>query len=290
MMKRLFSRWRGRALGQTAAQADFAIDLALFTDVGPVREHNEDCIAALNAPRRGERSDRTALVALADGMGGHQAGELASRLAVETALRVYGEAPRSSPADRLLLALVAANTAVYLRSLSAPELQGMGTTLLLFAPGDDGAYCAWVGDSRLYRWRAGAMAQITRDDTVVRELVERGLVDARTAADHPDHSVLTQALGTQATLSDLHVFGPIDIAVGDRFLLCSDGIHDVVSSEQLAQALASTCARSAVDGIHHLALENHANDNLSIGVARVEAPRPMPSAARRTAVDVEVLT
>ena len=289
-MKALLSRWRTRpAPADAVGLPAFDIAVALYTDVGPVREHNEDCIAALNAPWPGRPGDRTALVALADGMGGHQAGELASRLAVEAAMHAFGAVGGAAP-DRLHAALEAANAAVFERAQSGAQWQGMGTTLLLFAPADHGAYFAWVGDSRLYQWSAGQIERLTRDDTLVAGLLSRGLIDAVDVPGHPDHSVLTQAVGTHASIPLPHLQGPVELVPGDRFLLCSDGIHDVVSDAELAQALQSAAPDGALQAIHALALRNGADDNLSIAVIHITAPVTTAPAARRTRAGLEVPT
>ncbi len=286
-MKAFLSRWRARPAPAPVSSTPVEIALALYTDVGPVRDHNEDCIAALNMPRPGRAGDRTALVALADGMGGHQAGELASRLAVEAALQAFA-AVGGAGTDRLHAALTAANGAVHERAQLGTECQGMGTTLLLFAPGDDGAHFAWVGDSRLYRWRAGEITRLTQDDTLVMGLLSRGLIDAADVAGHPDQSVLTQAVGTHAKIPLPHVQGPIPLCVGDRFLMCSDGVHDVVADTELALALHAPLPDDAVKAIHALALRHGANDNLSIGVIHVVPPIAPSQGPRRTRTEVEV--
>ena len=288
-MKAFLSRWRTRPAAGPVGGTAIDVVVALYTDVGPVRDHNEDCIAALNAPWPGRPGDRTALVALADGMGGHLAGELASRLALEAAMQAFGQVGGAG-ADRLHAALAAANRAVYERAQMSPEWQGMGTTLLLFAPEDRGAHFAWVGDSRLYRWRAGEIARLTHDDTLVMGLLSRGLIDAADVAGHPDQSVLTQAVGTHPVIPLPHVQGPIELIPGDRFLLCSDGIHDVVSDADLASALQAPSPDDALKSIHALALRNGADDNLSIGVVHITVPEASTKAARRTRSDVEVPT
>lgn len=286
-MKDFLSRWLARPVQKPVLQAPLDLMLALHTDTGPVREHNEDCIAALNAPAA--EGDRTTLVALADGMGGHQAGELASRLAVEAALRSFGQ-PQGTPVERLHAALAAANEAVYSQAQQDAQWQGMGTTLVLFAPTEHGGFVAWVGDSRLYLWREGVLTQITRDDTLVRGLLERGIIAASEAAAHPDASVLTQAVGTHATIPSPHVHGPVLLQAGDRVLLTSDGVHDVVSEHELATALQADSPHDAVQRIHAAALRNGANDNISIGVALMRTPQAAPPAPRSTRSDIEVST
>lgn len=280
------------------APAHWSSDTALRSETGPVRDHNEDRVAALNRAR-GE-AQRTALVVLADGMGGHSAGDVASRVAVQAALAQFGEpaddvAPAARPqrerrpgtdrhdgrslAQRLHEALAAANDAVQAAARAEPAHAGMGTTLLLLAFGSHGAWVGWVGDSRLYRWRDGAVEQLTRDDTVVMDLHDAGLLDGVAVATHPDRSVLTQAVGTQRAIPRPHVRGPIDYRHGDRFLLCSDGLHDVLPAPAIAEALAADSAGAAVERLHRLALARRSDDNLSSAVVRIVCP---PGAALGT--------
>lgn len=251
-----------------------------------MREHNEDCIASLVLPRQG-RADRAVLVALADGMGGHRSGELASRLAVQAALGCFA-VPAADTRAQLQRALAAANHAVFEHARQQPQHQGMGTTLLLVAPAEQGLCFAWVGDSRLYRWRDGTLTQLTRDDTLVRVLLDRGLIDPQAAATHADHSVLTQAVGTHAAIASPHVDGPVPIVHGDRYLLCSDGVHDVVGDAELQQLLAGGSPHEAARAIFDAALRRGASDNLSIGVLQVLPPATAPRGARRTRHEVEV--
>jgi protein phosphatase len=160
----------------------------------------------------------------------------------------------------------------------------MGTTLVLLALSDGGAWCAWVGDSRAYRWRDGQIEQITRDDTVVRELLDQGVIDESQVAAHPERSVLSQALGTKPSLRRLNIAGPIEFTIGDRFLLCSDGLHDVVPDVVLAEALAGTSARAIADALLQRAIASRADDNISCVVIGIDAlpvgtPRPRATAA-----------
>ena len=284
-MKNLLNRWLARSAPVPAPTLAFELGLALHTDVGPVREHNEDCIAALDGGGRG------ALVALADGMGGHQAGELASRLAVQAALRAFeGNVTRPGTAERLHAALAAANDAVFRQARQDARWQGMGTTLLLLAPTARGYWFGWVGDSRLYLCRGGSLVLLTRDDTLVRGLLERGLIGEADLSGHPDRSVLTQAVGTHATIPSPHVLGPFDLVPGDRFLLCSDGVHDVVPPDDLALALQAPSAQQAMRAVHAAALHHGADDNLSIGVVDIRVPQAAALPPRRTRTDVEVLS
>lgn len=303
-MKAFWTRWLARPAPLAASLAApglaFDLHLSLYTDAGPVRARNEDFIAALDTALPGTPGARCTLVALADGMGGHQAGELASRLAVSAALRVFEQSsggldPSAATdlAQILQAALAGANAAVYEEAQGVAQWQGMGTTLLLFVPTPHGAYCGWVGDSRLYLWRSGTLTLLTRDDTLVRGLLERGLIGAADVAQHPDHSVLTQAVGTHAEIPSPHVTGPFELGLGDRFLLCSDGVHDVVPSAELAAALQATRPHEAAHQIHQAALQNGADDNLSIGIVDI-APKATttssPKAPRTTRHNSEALS
>jgi serine/threonine protein phosphatase PrpC len=165
----------------------------------------------------------------------------------------------------------------------------MGTTVLLFAPTPQGLCFAWVGDSRLYRWRDGTLRQMTRDDTLVRGLWERGLIDREGMRQHPDHSVLSQAVGTHAQIPSPHVEGPVELALGDRYLLCSDGVHDVVGEAELQRLLGDGTPQSSVIAIASAAVRNGTSDNVSAGVVHVLPPSP-PAAARRTRCGEEALS
>ena len=288
-MKDFLKRWLARAAPTSAPPLAFELSLALHSDAGPVRERNEDCIAALG----GHGPDgRGALVALADGMGGHQAGELASRLAVQAALGAFeGQAAANrSPAQHLHDALTAANDAVYQQAQRGVQWQGMGTTLLLLAPTAAGFFVAWVGDSRLYLWRDACLTPLTRDDTLVQGLLVRGLITEGDVAKHPDRSVLTQAVGTHTRIPSPHVQGPFELRLGDRFLLCSDGVHDVVPAQELASALRAASPHEALHELHRAALRGGADDNLSIGVVDIVARPPEARRPRATRQDVEVLS
>jgi protein phosphatase len=251
-----------------------------------VRSDNEDTFVA-----------EPMVFAVADGMGGHQAGELASRLAVQAALAAFESQAAvpardmaKKPAERLQDALAAANNAVYQQAQLGTEWRGMGTTLLLLAPTAAGFYVAWVGDSRLYLWRDVCLTPLTRDDTLVQGLLDRGLIAEADVARHPDRSVLTQAVGTHARIPSPHVQGPFALRLGDRFLLCSDGVHDVVPAQELASALRAASPHEALHELHLAALRGGADDNLSIGVVDILARQPEARRPRATRQDVEVLS
>jgi serine/threonine protein phosphatase PrpC len=236
---------------------------AVATDVGLARENNED---AAHAGRR--------LVAVADGIGGLPAGELASA-AVVRALSALEHSVDGSPLPALRDALETANREIGEAGRADPGRDGMGTTvtaLLLYPAGsgqERGAELALlhIGDSRAYLLRDGVLCRLTKDDTYVQELVDEGVLSAAEARHHPMRSVVTRAVQG----------GPLEVAltvlparVGDRYLLCSDGLSDVVEDGSLAEILADfrepeRCARQLVS----LALAAGGPDNVTVVVADV---------------------
>lgn len=299
-MKTWMQRWRRQPGRADPAEACLPMHVCLASDAGPVRPHNEDRIAARMAPIAGSADESLSLVVLADGMGGHRGGQVASALAVQACMQAFhaggpaadGAARRRQDAlhPSLLEALRAANRRIWERAGAEPALQGMGTTLVLFAPQGTSGHVAWVGDSRLYRWRDGDLQCLTRDDTLVMGMLDRGLIDADQALHHPDHAVLTQAVGTHAEIPAPHVAGPFDLREGDRLLLCSDGVHDVLDTAVLAQALAHATPEAAAQQLLALALQHGTTDNVTVGVVVVGARQRGAAPARRTRTDLEPLS
>jgi serine/threonine protein phosphatase PrpC len=235
-----------------------ALRYAVRSDVGLLREGNED--SAYAGPH---------LLAIADGMGGHAAGEVASWVAI----RALKDLDRDDvPADQLLDALAgavaAANSTLHEMSVEDPSVEGMGTTLTaLLWSGGTVAVCH-IGDSRAYLLRDGDFRQITRDHTLVQTLVDDGRLSPAQAATHPQRSLVMRALqsGTEAE-PDLSI---IEAREGDRYLLCSDGLSDVVSEETLHKALMRYADRDqAVEQLIELAIRGGGPDNITCIVADV---------------------
>lgn len=224
-----------------------------ITDIGRMRPINED---SYYAPREGER-----FCAVADGMGGHNAGEVASALAVQT----YAEnmrAVRRVTAEALKNAVARANEAVYRASQESPEVSGMGTTFSALAMEGANAFIAHVGDSRVYLIRRGALMQVTIDHTLVEEMVLKGIITVREARVHPKRNIITRALGTEPRV-EIDML-QLDLKPGDVFFLCSDGLTNHVPEREILHA--------AVNGmdwqqkLRHLigiALENGGQDNIT---------------------------
>ena len=195
------------------------------TDVGRRRKNNEDALLVT------ER-----LFVVADGMGGHAGGEVASVMAVEALRAAY---QGTEGADELVAAVAEANRAVLERAESDPDLRGMGTTLVaaaLIRDGDDDLFAIVnVGDSRIYLFRDGEITQLSEDHNVVAEMVRSNQITAEEAAVHPNRNMITRAVGQQPDVEpDLQQLIPYR---GDRLLLCSDGLTDEVSDDEMAAIL-----------------------------------------------------
>lgn len=226
------------------------------TNTGLVRNSNEDAVL----------TDMPDLFAIADGMGGYAAGEIAS---VET-IKVLQEEKKNFAGltgDALCRALqeAASKANEHLLSLvsKTPDYEGMGTTLVAVYLAEDGmAYALNIGDSRLYLWRGGELKQITQDHSYVAQLVSKGDITTEEARRHPQRNVILRAVGADEVLeSDVFSF---KVEPGDRLLLCSDGLSDMASDEEIAAVLAERNVDKAADELLELALNNGGRDNISV--------------------------
>lgn len=247
----------------------------LITDVGKARKNNEDAI--------GEEPDLGLLV-LADGMGGHNAGEVASGIAVntvkETMMRRWKEIEHGVVDQKtgftheaLLLreAVEAANDAIQHVSHTQPQCAGMGTTVVVALMHGDLLSIAYVGDSRLYRYRDGQLEQVTRDHSLLEELVARGHYSREEAGNMVKKNIVTRALGVEESVKVDLIENPLEYQ--DLLLLCSDGLTDLVDDETIAEKLGKFENNLAKAGKALVAEANNAGgkDNISIVLARVDA-------------------
>jgi serine/threonine protein phosphatase PrpC len=213
------------------------------SDVGQARSGNEDSYFC----------GRT-VFAVADGLGGHQGGEVASAAAVEPLAALDGRsfADPGEAAEALAAAVREANAAILERAAGNPDLWGMGTTLTAAAVAEDGhLQLAHVGDSRAYLLRDGTLEQLTNDHTVVAELVRRGRLTPAQAAIHPERSILTRAVGLDPTVP-VDLPDPLELHQGDQVLLCSDGLTEAVADDRIADLLSTAgdgnqACRSLID-------------------------------------------
>lgn len=254
-----------------------SLEIAFATDAGLVREYNEDSIAA--DPALG-------LVILADGMGGYRAGDIASRMATATVLgevrRIVRDDPPSvigayaTPQARALRqAIVRANSVVFKTSQQETRYRGMGTTLVSCFFHDDRVTVAHIGDSRLYRLRGGRLQQITTDHSLLQEQVELGLITADDAKASHNRNLVTRALGVDASVElDMREERTVP---GDVYLLCSDGLNDLVDDESIELALSTLNENLPLTAemLIQIANDNGGHDNVSVIVIKVkQAPKP----------------
>ena len=228
---------------------------AARSDRGLVRTNNEDSVYA------GAR-----LLALADGMGGHAAGEVASQLVIAALAHLDDDEPGGDLLAKLDEAVREGNASIAAHVDSDPELEGMGTTLtaILFAGNKLGL--VHIGDSRGYMLRDGELAQITKDDTFVQTLVDEGRITAEEAHSHPQRSLIMRALTGHEVEPTLIMR---EARVGDRYLLCSDGLSDPVSQETILEALRIPEVTESADRLIELALRGGGPDNVTVVVADV---------------------
>ncbi len=225
---------------------------AALTDVGKKRSLNEDSYIANGS-----------IFAVADGMGGHRSGEVASAMALD-ALR-FGLSKRSKDPfeDKLIEAIKRANKKVYEKALKDIDVRGMGTTITVAVPNEDKLYIGHVGDSRLYLLRDGKLRQLTDDHSLVAQMVQKGHLKPEEAELHPQRSIITRAVGSEKDVQvDLIVE---EVLPGDRFLLCTDGLNAMLSDEKIAEILRDkddldAACRELVDWAN----DRGGNDNITV--------------------------
>lgn len=231
---------------------------AALTDKGRKRKHNEDAIVAL--PRDG-------IFVVADGMGGHAAGDVASRMLTEAVATIGTDVSFPSLVDRFDDTMIEINRQIRAHADEHFGGKTMGCTVVAMLVEGEVGVCMWAGDSRLYRVRDGEMVQVSRDHDPLEELVESGTLTPEEADDHPDSSVITRAVGGSP---DLHLdIIAFDVLPEDVYLLCSDGLYREVERDELHQMLGNEepVDRTA-DKLMNLALERGARDNVSLIVVR----------------------
>src|SRR5258708_10939588 len=245
----------------------FVLHYAVRSDVGLLREGKEDSTCA-----------GPSLLAVADGMGGHAAGEVASSATIAAMAKLDSEPPGGDMLDELSSAVAAANSRLQEMIIANPAVEGMGTTLTALFWSDGHAAVCHIGDSRGYLLREGELYQITHDHTLVQSLVDEGRISADDVSTHPQRSLLLRALdGRSIAEPDLSVH---EGQAGDRYLLCSDGLSGVVSDETLRDTLASIEDPEAVTRqLIDLALHRGGPANITCLLPPVLAtapPRPAP--------------
>jgi len=245
------------------------VEVASLSDVGCQRENNEDSYLYWEPAEEEEFQRKGRLAVIADGMGGHEGGQEASRLAVETVREVYDQGFRDDPQTALVESFVAAHTRILGFAEQHPVFQGMGTTCTaLFLRGWQ-LYFAHVGDSRLYLVRDARILRLTRDHSYVGRLVESGLVRAEDAEKHPQRHILTAALGAGREVAVDGAEQGLLLQDGDELLLCTDGLWGVVTEEELEAAVSGKTPSESCAALVKLARERGGPDNITVQVLRI---------------------
>jgi len=247
------------------------LEAGTASHTGRIRTSNQDSVGLADG-----------LYLVADGMGGHRGGEVASAEAVAAILGVFNRRDRAGLVD----AVRSANRTILEKTVTRPDLSGMGTTLCALAvvnsaSGDQVLAVANIGDSRVYRFVAGELVQVSNDHSLVADLMRAGELSAEEAARHPQRNILTRALGIEADpVIDSWELEP---ALGDRYLLCSDGLFNELDDGRLAELLAIGSVQETADRLVDEAVENGGHDNVTVLVVEVVAG-PEPRDDRRAAV------
>lgn len=236
-------------------KANAALTVATRSDIGRVRKSNQDAVIADDAER---------LYGVADGMGGHNGGETASAGARDGLTELLrGKAPEM---NSLRTGIMAVNRRLFLEQKEDESLSGMGTTLTALWVGERVIYVGHVGDSRAYRLRDGRLEQMTMDHSMVAELVRAGMLTPEEAANHPMRNVITRAVGTEEGI-DVDLMAE-ERRPGDVWLVCSDGLHGMVTDQAMTEILLNNTLEEAADRLIEAALAAGGRDNVSLVLLR----------------------
>jgi serine/threonine protein phosphatase PrpC len=257
------------ALNTNRDSSSESVVLGALSDIGKQRSNNQDSMCLITAPDT--MDGICALMAVADGMGGHRGGEVASALAIQGVMEHFGKsvgAKTDSAANPRSMAEVLHQIHAEVSAAgTTPETTGMGTTLSVVVLKPDRIVLGHVGDSRVYRLRAGELTQLTQDHSWVADKVRQGHISRSEAESHPMRNVLTQAIGVAGVLDPM--VGEFDVLTGDKILLCSDGLHGLVSPQDMQRVMVAKPPQSAVQGLVNKANEAGGSDNITAVIAEI---------------------
>ncbi len=247
------------------------LEFASLSDRGRVRLNNEDAHGNFVPETAEELAEKGAVFVVADGMGGHRGGEIASQIAVRTTLAFYTANDEPDRSRVLAFAFREANKTIIAEAVADSALFGMGTTCTALAIHDRNAYIAHVGDSRGYLIRNGSITQITDDHSIVGEMVRSGILSDEDARHHPKRNVITRSLGAQEdTVADT-LDAPVPIEAGDLFLLCSDGLTTYLSDGEIQTVVSTHPPAEACTRLVKMANEQGGRDNITVQVIAVRS-------------------
>jgi PPM family protein phosphatase len=305
ILKKIFHQIRGNNPQPAVAKADQAavnveqsaissppvlydVKTSFLSDVGCQRQINEDNGRYITPADPELLSSKGMLFVVADGMGGHSGGEIASRLAVEVITRRYYQ-ESADVQESLKKAILEANHAIFDEAFKDRTLFGMGTTCTALVLKEGCAFAAHVGDSRLYLLRNGEIYLLTEDHSAVMQLVKKGLLNLEQARHHPDKNIILRALGSHATVEVTTWKYPLPARIRDQFLLCSDGLYDLVEDEEMKKILLENQPHTACETLIALAKERGGHDNITVGIVYLEPKMEGDSKPLRETREAEVL-
>jgi PPM family protein phosphatase len=250
------------------------IEHASLSDVGLRRSNNQDSCAVVLASDARNWRERGHLFLVADGMGAHAAGELASKLAAGGIPHTYHKLLDQVPPEALRQSIIESNAHIHGRGEANAEFHGMGTTTSVLVLLPQGAIAGHVGDSRVYRYRRGRLEQLTFDHSLVWEMMATGQLPAGDVANFIPKNIITRSLGPHPEVK-VDLEGPLALEAGDVFMLCSDGLTGQVKDEQIAAILGSMSPSEAVRALVDLANLQGGPDNVTVIAIRVAEPPPV---------------
>ena len=264
------------------------LSAAWRTDPGLVRSHNEDFVAAYEPESPNDRRLHGSLYIVADGVGGADAGEVASQYATEQTLHHYlASVDHEGWGPRLIEAMQSANTDLRRLAADRDDSRRMATTMVAAVVADNRAHIGNVGDSRAYLWRDGALEQVTRDQSLVARLVEEGALTADEATRYPYKNVILYSIGSEKRPPiDLY---EVELAPGDLLLLCSDGLTRHLSDAEIAAIMGREVPETAAETLVALARERGGEDNITVAIIQ-HGPRAAVVPAATVTVDDEAHT
>ncbi|MGA8732580.1 MAG: Stp1/IreP family PP2C-type Ser/Thr phosphatase [Terriglobales bacterium] len=240
-----------------------------MSDIGCQRENNEDQLAYWEPATDEEFARKGRLAIVADGMGGHEGGQEASRIAVDSIREVFAETPEADVQALLLTGFQIAHERILEYAGAHPELQGMGTTATAIVLLDNQLYYAHVGDSRLYLVRGATISRLTHDHSYVGRLVQTGVISAEEAETHPQRHILTAALGAGSEISPETPQHPIALQKGDALVLCTDGLWSLLSEHEIHGITTSNDPAVACRALIKLARDRGGPDNITVQILRM---------------------
>lgn len=245
------------------------VELASLTDVGCSRENNEDSYGYWEPEDDASFAALGRLAIVADGMGGHEGGQIASRTAVEVFAETYASSAETDSQKRLLNALAEAHHRIQRKAREDPGLSAMGTTCTAFALVNSRLYFVHIGDSRLYLSREGKLRPLTRDHTLIARLIESGAIRPEEAENHPQKHVLTSALGVPDDIEIDFPPEPVPIQPGDVLLICTDGLWGQMDLSEIQHVIASQSPKDACRALIQLAKDRGGPDNITVQILHV---------------------